>query len=44
MKNENLCPMDEQITVDLEGYLQEDGETTYYALDGEEADDNGQAE
>lgn len=44
MKNENLCPMDEQVTVDLEGYLQEDGETTYYALDGEEAADNGQAE
>lgn len=43
MKNETLCPMDEQVTVDLEGYLQEDGETTYYTLDGEEADD-GQAE
>lgn len=43
MKNETLCPMDEQVTVDLEGYLQEEGETTYYTLDGEEAD-NGQAE
>ena len=43
MKNENLCPMDEQVTVDLEGYLQEDGETIHYTLDGEEADD-GQAE
>ena len=44
MKNETLCSMDEQVTVDLEGYLQEDGETTYYTLDGEEAADNGQAE
>ena len=28
--------MDEQVTVDLEGYLLEDGETTYYTLNGEE--------
>ena len=37
MKNENLCPMDAEVTVDLEGYLQEDPEeTTYYDLNGQE--------
>lgn len=38
MNNEIICPMDAEITVDLEGYLQDDpsAETVFYSLDGEE--------